>query len=161
MVNLRRALNGTMLAAVCLLSVTHSVAAGDSTRSIVVVNASVPEQNITQRILREIILGQRRFWSNGDRIELIIEAGNTPARRVFVETLSGMTESQFNHYWTALIFSHRATRPPRAAPDRRLALALVRAIPGALTIVSEGELPDNVRVVAVDGVLPGSENYPF
>lgn len=132
-----------------------------SPRLVVVVHASVPVENLSMIELREIILGQRRFWPNGERIELVVEASASPARQAFVEKISGMTEAKFQHYWTSLIFSHKATRPPRNAPDRRLALALVNAVPGALALVEEGALPDNVKVISVDGQFAGASGYPF
>lgn len=132
--------------------------ASDDRDIMVVVHDSVQLEEMSLPMLREIILGQRRFWPTGERVELVVEATPGPARDTFVERLSGMTEAQFQHYWTSLIFSYRATRPPRAAPDRRLALALVNAIPGALTLVEAGNLPENVRVLRVDGWLDEAGN---
>lgn len=149
-----------MLVVLWLVPVLRSTA-DEKPRIVVTVNASVPNQDISTVELREIILGQRRFWSNGERIELIIEASDTPARRMFVDKISNMSEAQFSHYWTSLIFSHRATRPPRAAPDRRLALALVRSIPGSLALVEAGDIPDNVRVISVNGLTADAEGYPL
>lgn len=150
-----------LVAGVIVFTGAPARAGGRTSNVVVVANASVKESDLSLIALREMVMGQRRFWSNGERIELIVESADTPARRVFVEQLSGMTEAQFQHYWTSLIFSHRATRPPRKAPDRRLALALVNAIPGALALVEDGIMPDNVRVISVNGLLPGAEGYPL
>lgn len=147
--------------AIAFPELLHAQTADSSSKIVVVVNASVPVQNLSMIELREIVLGQRRFWPNGERIELVVKATACPSRKAFVESVSGMTEPQFQHYWTSLIFSHRATRPPRNAPDRRLALALVKAIPGALTMVEEGELPDNVRIITIEGLVAGSSGYPL
>jgi hypothetical protein len=156
-------ITGLMLALFALLYMPPGMGAfADDDRDIlVVVHGSVQLEEVSLPMLREIILGQRRFWPSGERVELVVEATPGPARSTFVEWLSGMTEAQFQHYWTSLIFSHRATRPPRAAPDRRLALALVNAIPGALTLVEEGSLPENVRVLRVDGLTAESDGYPL
>lgn len=134
--------------------------AADDRDIVVVAHESVQLEAISLSMLREMILGQRRFWPSGERVELVVEAQSGQARSVFVEELSGMTEPQFQHYWTSLIFSHRATRPPRSAPDRRLALALVNAIPGALTVVERGSLPDQVRVLRVDGWSDVADGSP-
>lgn len=127
----------------------------------VVVNESVPTKNLGMDELRQIALGARRFWPGGIRVELIVEAGETPGRRAFVSRVSGMSELQFQQYWIGRVFNQRATRAPRAAPDRRLALAMVSAIPGSLTLVSDGVLPPNTRVLTINGLRPDHPAYPL
>jgi hypothetical protein len=128
---------------------------------VVVVNEAVPAENLSLTELREFVQGTRRFWSNGHRVELIVEAGPCRARTLFVETLSGMTELQYRHYWAGQVFNQRATQSPRSAPDRRLALALVAAIPGALAVVEDGPIPAGTRRIRVNDREPGDTGYPL
>jgi hypothetical protein len=153
-----------LVLAAALMSLGVSVpdaAAAEPKRVVVVVHEAVPVRDLGLVELRELVLGQRRFWGGGARVELIVEANGGLGRRGFVETVSKMTDLQFQQYWVGQIFSQRATRAPRAAPDRRLALALVSAIPGALTIVEDGPLPPRTRIVTVDGFAPGDARYPL
>lgn len=127
----------------------------------VVVHAGVPAAGLSLSALRTILLGNQRFWNASLRVEVLIEAGPTPARRAFVEGLSGMSEVQFQQYWIGQVFRGRATHAPRAVPDRATALALVAALPGAIALVEAGEVPPGVRVLAIDGALPGADGYPL
>lgn len=128
---------------------------------IVVVHESVPTRDLDMDDLRQLVLGSRRFWPGGERVELILESGATPGRRAFVRRLSGMSELQFQQYWIGQVFNQRATRAPRAAPDRRLALAMVSAIPGAMTLVVDGPLPPRTRLVTIKGLAPDHPDYPL
>jgi hypothetical protein len=130
-------------------------------RPVVVVHDGVPLTNLSMADLRELALGRRRFWPGGTRVELIVEARAGVGRRTFVETLGKMSDLQFQQYWIGQVFSQRATRAPRAAPDRRLALALVSAIPGALAVVEAGAIPPRTRVLEIDGRHPDDDGYPL
>ena len=125
----------------------------------VVVHDGVPVQGLTLPALRTVILGNQRFWSGSMRIEVLIDAGPTPARRTFVQQLSGMSEVQFQQYWIGQVFRGRATHAPRAVPDRATALALVAAIPGSIALVEAGDLPPGVRLLPIDGLTPGAAGY--
>jgi hypothetical protein len=158
-VGLRAALTALVVA---LAAVSGGAASAAEPRPVVVVvHDSVKVRDLSLTQLRELVLGQRRFWDGGARVELIVEAAAGPGRRGFVETLARMTDLQFQQYWVGQIFSQRATRAPRAAPDRRLALALVSAIPGALTVVEDGPIPPRTRVLTVDGLASGDARYPL
>jgi hypothetical protein len=145
------------------VAVDGALAAGPSPGkpAIVVVHETVTVEDLSLADLRELALGRRRFWPGGARIELIVEAQPGVGRRAFVETLGRMSDLQFQQYWIGQVFSQRATRAPRAAPDRRLALALVSAIPGALAVVEGGALPPRTRALTIDGLPPSDPRYPL
>lgn len=157
----RGALLSFLAAAVVVGFGPPSAADSSDPAIIVVVNDSVPMRNMDFSDLRQLALGTRRFWYSGQRVELIVEAGATPGRRAFVNTLSGMSELQFQQYWLGQVFNQRATRSPRAAPDRRLALAMVSVIPGALTLVVDGPLPPRTRILTIGGMTPDDPRYPL
>ena len=127
----------------------------------VVVHAGVPATGLSLPALRTILLGNQRFWSAALRVEVLIDAGPTAARRTFVQQLSGMSEVQFQQYWIGQVFRGRATHAPRAVPDRATALALVAALPGAIALVEAGEIPPAVRVLEIAGARPGAPGYPL
>lgn len=158
---LRWSLVPFMFACVAWFSDSHAAPADAAGPVAVVVHRDVPIESVTQRELADLVLGRQRFWSTGQRVELVIAASPSPERRMFVERLSGMSEIQFRQYWIGLLFRTRATSAPRAAPDRATALALVAGIPGALALVAPGPLPANVKLVAVDGFKPEAAQYPL
>lgn len=156
-----------LLWALVLVGVVGSTVVADASETngppaiIVVVHESVAARDLSMNELRELVLGTRRFWPNGMRVELIVEATPSPGRRAFVQTISEMSDLRFRQYWVGQVFNQRATRSPRAAPNRRLALAMVAAIPGSLTVVEEGPMPPGTRVLTIEGLSPDHPDYPL
>ncbi len=136
-----------------------TVAPVASAAVMVIVHPSVTRATLTVAELRDILLGNQRFWERNVRTELYVVGTPSAERTWWVERLSGMSEIQFRQYWIGQVFRGRATSAPRAVPDRQTAIALVGAVPGALALVSAGEVPPTVRVVPVDGRLPGESGY--
>jgi hypothetical protein len=125
----------------------------------VIVHPGVKRTSLTVSELREIVLGNQRFWEGNVRTELYVVGPASLERTWWVERLSGMSEIQFKQYWIGQVFRGRATSAPRAVPDRPTAIALVGAVPGALALVQAGAVPPTVRVVPVEGRLPGDAGY--
>lgn len=128
---------------------------------VVVAHPSVPTTDVGFEELRDLFVGAKRYWSGGGRVELIVSGERGPARRTCIERVAHMSEMQFQQHWIAMVFNQRATRAPRVAPSRRLVLALVAAIPGAVALVEAGDVPANVRVLTVSGAAPSDPRYPL
>jgi hypothetical protein len=158
-----------LLTVACLTLALFSATPGESRadgldnapRVIVVAHGALRQSNVGLAELREMFTGSRRFWQSGERVEVILTTEKGLSRRFSIERVARMSELQFQQHWISQVFNQRATRLPRAAPNRRLTLALVAAIPGAVALVEEGELPPNVRVLTLDGLSSGDTGYPL
>jgi hypothetical protein len=147
-----------LLSVPLLLFVPHAEAAF-ATPLAVVVHPAVPVSNVSLAELRDLVLGNQRFWKTGLRVELVVRAVPSPEREGFVVRLSGMSEIQFQQYWIGQVFRGRATSAPRAVPDPATAVALVAALPGALSLVETTGVGSSVRVLTVDGRRPDDPAY--
>ncbi len=127
----------------------------------VVVHPATAVTQLTQSELQTLLLGNRRFWSNGARVELLIRGTPSPERSWFVERLCEMTEPRFRQYWLGMTFRGRATAPPRPLQTSQAVVAAVAAIPGAIALVDSDTVTPTVRVVAIDGFLPQNPRYPL
>lgn len=152
---LRSALSAVLLAGTGL----PCLAAAAPRQLVVVAHSSVPETDLTWEALQAIMLGNRRYWRTGQRVELLVRATASPERAAFVEQVSGMTETRFRQYWIGMVFRGRATSPPRPLASSEALVAAVSAIPGALAIVDASAVTSAVRVLTVDGHSPGKPKY--
>lgn len=127
----------------------------------VVVHRSTPVDELSLVQLRQIYLGEQQFWSGSERIALLLHAPGTRERAVALRLLYRMSESEFRRYWIARTFRHDAVTGPKIVSSTALAKKLVARIPGAIAVVPASEADVTVKVLRVDGRLPGTTGYPL
>jgi len=127
----------------------------------IVVNPSVSVDDLTFAELRRIMLAERQFWITGQPITLIVRAPVALERTVLLERVYRMNEARYREYWVAKVFRGEATTGPRVVLSSEEALDLVGVITGAITAVDADDVPEGLKVLKIDGLLPGDEGYPL
>jgi ABC-type phosphate transport system substrate-binding protein len=126
----------------------------------VVVNPSNPTSNISQVDLRKIFAGQRRTWERGVRIKLIVRPPGCRERLVLLKLL-GMSESEYKQYWAAQVFRGEADSEPFAAPSIGMQKEAMKVFPGAISLVVASDVKEGMKIIKLDGLLPGAAGYPL
>jgi ABC-type phosphate transport system substrate-binding protein len=143
-------------AAVSLLSGVLACAASDVA---VVVRQDTPVNNLTFAEARKLLMGDRQYWSSNLRVVLLIHAPSARERHVVLKTMYGMSEAQFRQYWISKVFRLEATTGPKIVFSNEMAIELVGAIPGAVGFVDAASVPKDLKVLKIDGLLPGEKGY--
>ena len=151
----RALLSAALLLVLCLLGI--GVARGSDIA--VVVNPSVDVDNLTFAEFRKIMLGDRQFWLPGMRITLIVRRPVALERTVLLEQVYKMSEAQYRQYWVAKVFRAEATSGPRVVLSNDAVLDFVEVIKGAISMVDADDVPEGMKIVKVDGLLPGEPGY--
>jgi ABC-type phosphate transport system substrate-binding protein len=125
----------------------------------IVVRPEVSVDNLTFSELRKLMLGNRQFWNSNLRVTLLIRAPGTRERDAVLKTIYQMSEAQFQQYWIAKVFREEATSGPRIVYSNEMATELVAAIPGAVAFVEASQVPKGLKVLKIDGRLPGEKGY--
>jgi phosphate transport system substrate-binding protein len=125
----------------------------------VVVHADVPVDNLSLSELRRLVLGDRAFWPASVRVTLLVRAPIARERDVVLKTVCQMTEAQFRQHWIAKVFRAETALAPKIVYSSEMAIDLVNRIPGAITFVDASQVRGGLRVVKVDGRLPGERGY--
>lgn len=127
----------------------------------VVVNDDTPVTDLSLAEVRKVFLGERQYWNAKLPVVLLIRAPVARERDVVLRVIYQMTEAQFKQYWVAKIFRAEVTSPPKIVYSSDLQYDLVTAMPGAIAFVDSRNVRPGVKVVRVDGMLPGDKNYPL
>jgi len=127
----------------------------------IVVRQDVPVENVTFAELRKLLLGDRQFWSSNLRVTLLVRAPGAREREVVLKTIYQMSEAQFRQYWIAKVFRAEAASGPRVVYSNEMAAELTSAIPGAVAFVEATQVPKGLRVLKINGKLPGDKDYPL
>jgi len=142
-----------------LCRLTSAPAAQGLSDVAIVVHPDVPVDNLTVSELRRIVLGDREFWPGGVRITLLIRAPIAHERDVLLKTLCQMTEAQFRQHWIGKVFRADTALAPKIVYSDEMARDMVNRIGGGIAFVEASKLGRDVKVVKLDGRLPGEKGY--
>jgi phosphate transport system substrate-binding protein len=126
----------------------------------VVVNPKNPVSNLSRSELRKIFAGEKRNWAGGVSIKLIVRAPGAYERVVLLRLL-GMSESDYKQYWIAQVFHAEAQGEPVAVFSNGMQKEAITAFPGGIALVLLGDVKPTMKVLKVDGLLPGTAGYPL
>src|SRR5438477_5070015 len=127
----------------------------------VVVRPDTPAENLSFAEIRKLLMGDRQFWNSSLRVTLLIRAPAAHEREVVLKTIYRMSESQFRQYWISKVFRAEATSGPKIVYSNEMATELVSAIPGSVAFVDAAQVPQGLKVLKIDGKLPGDKDYPL
>jgi ABC-type phosphate transport system substrate-binding protein len=116
---------------------------------VVVVHASNPTTTMTASEVSTLFLKRVTRWSSGERVEPIDQPSESSVRERFSTAIHGRDVAWVESYWNKMIFSGRASPPPKANNDRAV-LSFVATNREAIGYVSrDTSLPSNVKAIAI------------
>ncbi|MFY9583980.1 MAG: hypothetical protein WAR21_05760 [Candidatus Acidiferrales bacterium] len=146
----------------CLLVVSQPVAQAPQGSDIaVVVHPDTPISNLSLEEVRKVFMGERQYWSTKLPVVLLLRAPVARERDLVLNVIYQMSEVQFKRYWIAKIFRAESATAPKIVYSSDMTNELVRAIPGAIAFVAARDVRSGLKVVRVDGYLPGQPGYPL
>jgi len=150
-----------LLVGLCVVMFTPPGTARSAGDIAVVAHPDVPVNDLSFAEVRRLLLGDRQFWSADLRVTLLMHAPGARERDVVLKAIYRMTEAQFRQYWIAKVFRGEVTAGPRVVYSSEMATELVGAIPGSIAFVDTAQIPKGLKVLRVDGYLPGEAEYPL
>lgn len=125
----------------------------------VVVNPVNPENDVSVAHLRRLLLGDRRFWAGNVRVKLAFRERGVRERDRLLAVLLDMDNRAFDEHWRAKVFRGEAAEEPLTLPSRETVIRYVQGTPGALAFMAEKDVPSWLKILRVEGKLPGEHGY--
>jgi hypothetical protein len=125
----------------------------------IVVHPAAPVTELTFADLRKVFMGERQYWGRDTPVVLLIRAPASGERDVVLKTIYQMTEPQFKQFWIAKIFRAETTTPPKIVFSSDSTNVLVESVPGAIAFMLANEVRPGLKVLRIDGRLPGEPGY--
>jgi hypothetical protein len=147
--------------AIACMAALPLAGAPDTTDVAIVVRSDVPIDNLPFGELRKLMLGERQFWSSNLKVTLLVRAPGAREREVVLKTIYQMSEAQFRQYWIAKVFRAEAATGPRIVYSNEMATELAASIAGAVAFVDASQVPKGLKVLKINGLLPGQPGYPL
>lgn len=127
----------------------------------IVVRPDVPVDNLTFPELRRLMLGEKQYWSPSLRVTLLVRAPGAREREIVLRDIYQMSEAQFRQYWIAKVFRAEAQSAPRIVYSNDMATELATSIPGAVAFIDASQIPKGLKILKINGLLPGQKGYPL
>ena len=127
----------------------------------VIVHPGLPVNDLPFADVRKIFLGDKQFWTSSLRVTLLMRAPASKERDVVLKTIYQMTEGQFRQYWVGKVFRADAASGPKIVYSNDMATELVAQLPGSIAFVDASQVPKGVKVLKINGLLPGEKGYPL
>jgi hypothetical protein len=124
----------------------------------VVVNSGNPVTNVSFGDLRKMFAGAKRSWPGGQPIKLVTRGPGCMERLTLLKLLA-MSEGEYKQYWTAQVFRGDADAEPLVVPSVGMQIEALKLLPGAITLVNVLDVKPGMKVLKVDGLLPGAPRY--
>ena len=127
----------------------------------IVVHANTQVSNLTLAEVRKIFRGEKQYWTADVPVVLLVRAPVARERDVVLKVIYQMTEAQFRQFWIAKIFRAESVSAPKLVYSPDMANQLVSTLPGAISFVDARQVASGLKVLRVDGKLPGEAGYPL
>lgn len=127
----------------------------------VIVNPQVTQDNVSEEQLRQILVGEVRFWDDGTAITLLIQAPVSWERDMILGEVMEMTEAQYRQFWISKVFRTEVASGPKVVLSNSMAGTLISKIPGCVAFVESGDVPDGAKVLKINNLSPEDDSYPL
>jgi ABC-type phosphate transport system substrate-binding protein len=111
--------------------------------------------------LRKFLLGEQTTWPNHQAVVLVLRQPGTPEQDAILRSVLQMSATEFRQHWTSKVFRGEAATEPLTVPSSGLASDYVANHPGSITFVKGTDLRKDLKVLKVEGTLPGDPRYPI
>lgn len=127
----------------------------------IVTNSRTTASDLSFLELRKIFLGEKQFWDDNSRIVLLVRAPVARERDVVLTKIYRMGEAEFQQYWIAKVFRAEVSSKPKIVYSTDMTRELVIALPGAIAFLPADEVGSGMKVLRINGKLPGEAGYPL
>lgn len=125
----------------------------------VIVNKNNALEEVSSRELAAIFKMEKKFWDDGKPIYLVTQKAASTEKEAILRMVYKMNEQELKQFWTAKIFQGNITSFPKVIATNQSVKAFVRQVPTAISYIDAAVVDDSVKVLRIDGKLPGENGY--
>lgn len=126
----------------------------------VVVARNSPIERLSRFEMKKLYLGSNLQTEGGQRILALHQQPDAPDRVTFERQVLGMASDELARYWIDRRIRGEGGAP-RAIASVELLQRVASRLPGAVAYLRLDQVGSELRVLPVDGVLPGDSAYPL
>ena len=125
----------------------------------IIVNKTNPIENLSSDELRSLLLAEQRTWFNGRNVTIVMREPGQPERIALLKAICRMTDNDYNKYFMQAQFVGALQATPKLLATAAGMRKFIYNVPGAIGYVCASEVDASVKIVRIDGRLPGEPGY--
>ncbi|MBI5416144.1 MAG: hypothetical protein HZA29_04950 [Candidatus Omnitrophica bacterium] len=125
----------------------------------VIVNKDNAIEDVSFRELVRIFKMEKKFWDDGKQIYLVVQGSPSPEEEAVLKMVYKMDGQELKKFWLARIYQGAIPSFPKVIASNESVKAFVRQVPNAVGYIDAAYADDNVKVLKIDGKLPGEDGY--
>lgn len=125
----------------------------------IIVNKDNPINELTFRELTAIFELQQQFWKGGSKVRVIMQKAGCPEKNVMLKHVYHRTDESLNKYWLIRMFKAEIADLPEIEASNEKVKQEVSKQVDAIGFIDASKVDDTVKVLKIDGLLPGAETY--
>jgi ABC-type phosphate transport system substrate-binding protein len=138
------------------LAVAQTGGAGDLA---IVTHPDTPVDQLSFADVRQVLKGERQYWTKDLPVVLFVRAPTSAERSAVLDAIYQMSEPQFKQYWIAKKFRAETATSPVNLKSNDATQQFVATTAGAVGFMAARDVKPGVKVLKVDGRLPGEKGY--
>ena len=127
----------------------------------IVVHPDNPESALKSAELVRVLRQEQRRFRTGGPIYLVFQGSGSPAREVVLRRLLHMNDVELKQFWLAKLYRGEIASFPRVLDSDVSVRRLIAVAPQALGFMDAAAVDTTVKVLRIDGKLPGQPGYPL
>ncbi len=125
----------------------------------VIVHSNNPVEDISFEELVKIFKVEKSYWSNDGKIYLLMHEADSKEQKMILQEIYGMTAKDLKKFWLMKIYRGEIPSFPKTVASNESLRRFVEQVPNAIGIIPSQDAGADVKVLKVDGKLPGDEGY--
>jgi ABC-type phosphate transport system substrate-binding protein len=125
----------------------------------IVANPGAPVAQLSFADLRQVLKGERQYWTKDLPVVLFVRAPTSAERSAVLDVIYQMSEPQFKQYWIAKQFRAETATAPKNLKSNEATQQFVAGTAGAIGFMAARDVKPGVKVLKIDGCLPGEKGY--
>lgn len=141
-----------------IMMVPCAAAAGEIA---VIVHKDNPVGEMSLNDVIKIFKKEKKFWPDQTLIYFVSREAGSPEREVAGKAIYKMDDRQQKRFWLSKIYTGDITAFPRIFESNQSVKRFVSRVPAAVGFIDPSYADDSVKVLKIDGKLPGDAAYPL
>lgn len=112
-----------------------------------IVNSSVTVETVSKTEIKEIFLGDKIVWPDGEEI-VLVTLNSSVTHEMFTRKYARKSKDQFLRYWRKLVFTGKAYSPKSFATEKQV-IEFVKRTKGAIGYISDKMAAPGVKVLKI------------